>query len=183
MANTAIFWGINSILVGIVGANAQGTTEPLLATHALNIWSFLAAKLLYCLALEADEVIRTRARQLNQENCTHFWSFVAFVSGSVSSVSLVSTLVSRSAGYIILSIAWICAAITIVVYQYGSLVVDGCRWLFYELLKPFLNNIWNLIKGNNNSSSNNNNMLTETQQQRATVQVEIGREMISAVEV
>ncbi|KAJ4717542.1 hypothetical protein OWV82_012403 [Melia azedarach] len=167
MANSAIFWYINSVLVGIVGANVQGTTEPLLATHALNIWSFLGAKLLYCLALEADDVMRTRTLQLNQANYTHFWSLVAFVSGSVSSLSLVSTFVSHPAGYVILSIAWICAAITIVVYQYGSLIVDGCRWVCYEILKPFFNKIWNLIKGNNNS----NNMLTETQQQRATVQV------------
>lgn len=168
MSNAAVFQYLNPILIGIVAANVQGATQPLLATHALNIWSFLVATLVYCFALEAKDVVTgSPGPQQNQANsCTHFWSFVAFVHGSVSSVSLVSTFVSRSAGYIILCIAWPFAAISIVVYQYGSSILDGFRWLYHEILKPFFIRTWNRIKG-----GNKNNMLSETEHPRTQASV------------
>ncbi|KAL9448585.1 hypothetical protein AB3S75_015963 [Citrus x aurantiifolia] len=87
MLYQVIFAYLIPVLIGILGANTQGRTEPLFKTHTINMWGFIVAKAIYCFALAAD--IKSR---LHQENSSQLSGLVAVVSGSVSAVSLVSTL-------------------------------------------------------------------------------------------
>lgn len=138
MLYQVIFAYLIPVLIGILGANAQGRTEPLFKTHTINMWGFLVAKVIYCFALAAD--IKSR---LHRENSSQLSGLVAVVSGSVSAVSLVSTFLPSSIGHIILYTSWFCAATVIVLYQYGILLMDACRRFYYDTLKLLFTRIWN----------------------------------------
>ncbi|KAK9217431.1 hypothetical protein WN943_006058 [Citrus x changshan-huyou] len=128
-----VFGYLIPALIGIVGANMQGTNERLLETHTTNVWSFLITTAIYCYAHLA-----------HQENSSQSWALVARVSGSVSAVSLASTFVPRSdIGHIILYTAWLCSSIIIVVHQYGARFTEACRQLYNETLKPFCSQLYN----------------------------------------
>ncbi|KAJ4717533.1 hypothetical protein OWV82_012395 [Melia azedarach] len=139
-----IFGFLIPALTGIVGANVQGAAEPLFATHKMHICSFLLATSGYCGALAAD--VKSRR---SGANSSQFWRLVAVNLGSLSSVSLVSTLAECSVGNIILFTAWTCAGVIIFVYKYGKSFMAALRWLCYDILKPFFSTIFNLFQGDN----------------------------------
>lgn len=143
MLYQVIFAYLIPVLIGILGANTQGRTEPLFKTHTINMWGFLVAKVIYCFALAAD--IKSR---LHQENSSQLSGLVAVVSGSVSAVSLVSTFLPPSIGHIILYTSWFCAATIIFLYQYGILFMDACRRFYYDTLKLLFTRIWNWFQDN-----------------------------------
>ncbi|KAH9750828.1 WD REPEATS REGION domain-containing protein [Citrus sinensis] len=149
MSYPSIFGYLIPALIGIVGANVQGKTKPLLETHSINILSFLIATAIYCYAHSAD--LKSR---LHLENSSQFWGLVAIVSGSNSAISLVSTFIPRSnIGHFILYTTWIGTAIIVVVFQYGTLFSEACRQLYNETLKPFCIGICNRFRANNTSST------------------------------
>lgn len=97
-------------LIGIVGVYVQGTHDPLFETYAANMWSTLvAAVVFFC-----SEKI----------SCSEF---AAVVSGTLVSVSLISTLLAVKTGLIIICIAWTFAVFVVVVYRYGRWALDSCR--------------------------------------------------------
>ena len=148
MSYPSIFGYLIPALIGIVGANVQGKTKPLLETHAINILSFLIATAIYCYAYSVD--LKSRLRR---ENSSQFWCLVAVVSGSTSAISLISTFFPQSnTGHIILCAAWI-GTVIIVVYQYRTLFSEACRQLYSETLKPLCIDICNRFQANNTSSA------------------------------
>ena len=62
--------------------------------------------------------------------------YIAVVFGLLSILSLVSILVPRVIGYVILGIAWLSAAIFLVVFQGGRLIMDPVRWIYNKFIKP-----------------------------------------------
>ena len=132
MSYPNIFEYLIPALIGIVGANVQSKTKPLLKTHSINIWSFLIATTIYCYAHSAN--LKSR---LHPENSFQFWG-LAVVSGSTSAISLISIFIPCSnIGHFIFHTAWIGAAIIVVVFQYGTLFSEACHQFYSETLKPF----------------------------------------------
>ncbi|TQD70193.1 hypothetical protein C1H46_044273 [Malus baccata] len=83
----AIFAFLNPLLIGVLQVKCQGATESPFDTHPRHMWIFLSTTLVYCFALAAN--IKSR------RNCTAiFYSrmsgHIALLTGSLSSVSLVS---------------------------------------------------------------------------------------------
>lgn len=131
-----------------MAANVEGTNKPLFEKHGINMWAFLVGLGVYCFALVADINSRMHDHQANS-------SVIAVVSGSLSTVSLVSTLVPQVIGYIILCISWICAAIFIVVvYEDGKLYKGARSWIYKNVMESVLTH----IRNNNwfHEASNNN---------------------------
>ena len=136
-----IFAYLIPVLVGILGANVQGTTQPIFKTHTLNMWSFLVSQAIYCFAFATD--IKSLAQQ---ENSTKRSGIIAITSGSLSAISLVSTFLQGSSGHIILYISWPCAVVIVVYHQYGRLFIGASLQLYHDTLKPIFTNIWNWFR-------------------------------------
>ena len=147
LSYAVVFGFLIPVLVNVVAANAEGTNEPLLEKHGINMWFFLVGIGGYCAALNAD--IKSRIHQENssvaaadtntpihQKNSFDVCSLIAVVFGSLSTISLVSILVPRVIGYVILGIAWIFAAVFIAVYQDGRLIMDPGRLIYNKFIKP-----------------------------------------------
>lgn len=117
-----IFGYLISTLVTVVGANMQGTTKPLIEAHGVSLCAFLLATIFQYIALTADY-----KSQCNQANFSQFLDFIAVIVGSPFTVSLASKFIPHSIDDTILQIAWVCAAIIIVVCQNGRSFIDACR--------------------------------------------------------
>ena len=102
--------------------------QPLKETHRVCLYVFLVAIIVYCIAFVA---------QRSQANHSHFWGLVAIICGSLSTVSVISGFFTHSVAEIICYITVGCAAIIIVVYQYGSTFMDTCRRIYHDILKWF----------------------------------------------
>ncbi|KAJ4717540.1 hypothetical protein OWV82_012401 [Melia azedarach] len=139
-----VFGYLIPVLVGILGASVQGSSKPLFETNIQNMWTFFIASVLYCCALAAD--YSSRERRTNSSS--KIWSVIAVVSGSLSSVSVISIFLPHSISCIILYAAWISGAIIILVYQYGGLVKNASCWLYHEILRKISSNIWNGLRAN-----------------------------------
>lgn len=142
MPYPAVFLHLIPALIGILGANVQGTTKPLFETHLQNMWASLIAIVLYCFALPA--YMESRLRRANSFPLS---GVMAITSGSLASVSLVSTFLPRTIGHIILYVAWLCGISWVIMYQYGRCFIDACRWLYHEILNPFFSSIRNWFQG------------------------------------
>lgn len=138
MPHQSIFLYLIPVLIGILGANVQGTTEPIFITHALNMWSFLVFQAMYCFALATDI-----ESLFQQENSTNRSGIIAITSGSLSAISLVSTFLQGSTGHIILYVSWACAVVIVVYHQYGRLFVGACLQVYHDTLNPIFTHIWN----------------------------------------
>ncbi|KAK9213947.1 hypothetical protein WN944_005933 [Citrus x changshan-huyou] len=110
-----VFGYLIPTIAAVVGASVQGIAQPLKETHRVSLLVFLSAIIVHYIAFAADEM-----SQRNQANPSQLWGFIAIISGSLSTVSLVSILFTHSVAEIICYIALGCAAVIIVVYQYGS---------------------------------------------------------------
>lgn len=130
-------------LAAVVGANVQGTSKPLIETHRVSLCAFLVATIFYCIALAADY-----KSQHNQAKSSQFCGLIAVISGSLSAISLISTFFTNSIAEILLYNAWSCAAIIIVVYQYGRKFMVACHWLYEEILRPFFCNTLYWLQAN-----------------------------------
>lgn len=120
-----------------MAANVEGTNKPLFEKHGINMWAFLVGLGVYCFALVADINSRMHDHQANS-------SVIAVVSGSLSTVSLISTLAPQVIGYIILCISWICAAIFIVVvYEDGKLYKGARSWIYKNIMESALTHMQN----------------------------------------
>ena len=87
-----------------VGANLRGTTKLLMETHRVSLCLFLTTIIIHYIAFVAD-----KRSQRNQANPSQLWGLIAIISGSLSTISLVSTFFTSAE--IICYIALGCAAI------------------------------------------------------------------------
>ncbi|XP_024957638.2 uncharacterized protein LOC112499238 [Citrus sinensis] len=127
-----IFGYLTPTIAAVVDASIQGIAQPLKETHRVSLCVFLGAIIIHYIAFAADKM-----SQRNQANPSQFWGLIAIISGSLSTISLASTFFTYTVAEIICYIALGCAAIIIVVYQYGSRFMDACRWIYDDILGPF----------------------------------------------
>lgn len=148
-----------AIIAAAMGASVQGITKPLMETHKVSLCVFLAAIIVHYIAFAAD-----KWSQHNQVNPSQFWGLIGVIFGSLSTVSLVSTFFTHSVAEIICYIALGCAAIIIVVYQYGSMFTDACHSIYQEILSPFFDSTLNWFQDNN---------INSTEQQQGSINEEV----------
>ncbi|KAK2650632.1 hypothetical protein Ddye_018121 [Dipteronia dyeriana] len=110
----AVFGFLIPLLVGILEVNSQGTNKSSFETHPANMWAFLSATFIYCFAFAAD--MKSQLHSSTTTGQSKLSSLTAVVSGSLSSVSLVSVFLSRLLGRL-LFIIW---ALVIVMFFLSS---------------------------------------------------------------
>ncbi|PON82952.1 hypothetical protein TorRG33x02_212480 [Trema orientale] len=136
----AVFAFLNPLLVGVLQVKCQSQSASPFDTHRSDMWTFLLATLVYCFAFAAN----TRRRRYAVIS-----GHVALISGSLSSVSLVSVLLPRSLGRLIF-FTWIILPV-VVSRQTISCI---CRWISKSIFRLYLGvvNRFNMIKcGNTNT--------------------------------
>ncbi|KAK4847451.1 hypothetical protein QYF36_002032 [Acer negundo] len=136
----AVFLFLNPLLVAVLqAANNQGTNRYSFETHPANLWVFLLATIVYCFAFVAD----IKSQDYNT-SYAQLYSLVAVISGSLSSVSLISVFLPDLPGRLIF-IPW--AFVPIVVSR--NLIKRLCCWLYQMIKKTFLQavRIWNWFRG------------------------------------
>ncbi|KAI9181966.1 hypothetical protein LWI28_020587 [Acer negundo] len=118
----AVFGFLIPLLVAVLQlqVNNQGTNNYSFQTHPANLWVFLLSTIVYCFAFVAD--IKS---QYYKPSCAQLYSLVAVISGSLSSVSLISLFLPDLPGRLIF-IPW--AFMSIVVSR--SLIISLCCWLY-----------------------------------------------------
>ncbi|KAH7576298.1 hypothetical protein ACOSP7_003466 [Xanthoceras sorbifolium] len=138
----AVFGFLIPLLIAVLQVNNQGTNNYSFETHPTNLWAFLLATLVYCLAFAADIKYQFYNPRLSYAQLSRL---VAVISGSLSSVSLISIFLPYLPGRLIF-IVW--ASFSTVVSR--SLIISLCRWLYYQMImKTFFQvvGIWNRLKG------------------------------------
>ena len=137
-----VFGFLITTIAAVLGASVQGMAQPLKETHRVCLYVFLVAIIVYCIAFVA---------QRSQANHSHFWGLVAIICGSLSTVSVISGFFTHSVAEIICYITVGCAAIIIVVYQYGSTFMDilvvGSTMTFWNGFKLSISIPQNISKG------------------------------------
>ncbi|XP_052298453.1 uncharacterized protein LOC127902701 isoform X1 [Citrus sinensis] len=123
-----VFGYLIATIAAVLGASVEGIAQPLKETHRVCLYVFLVAVIVQCIAFVA---------QRNQANHSHFWGLIAVICGSLSAVSLIAAFFTHSVAEIICYIALGCAAIIIVVYQYGSMFINACRRIYDDILGWF----------------------------------------------
>ncbi|KAK3195133.1 hypothetical protein Dsin_026443 [Dipteronia sinensis] len=135
----AVFGFLIPLLVAVLQVNNQGTNNHSFETHPANLWAFLLATLVYCFAFVAD--IKS---QYYNSSYAQLYSLVVVISGSLSSVSLISVFLPDLLGRLIF-VLW--AFVSIFVSR--SLIIGICCWLYQTIMKIFFQvvGIWNRFKG------------------------------------
>ncbi|TXG62634.1 hypothetical protein EZV62_009628 [Acer yangbiense] len=135
----AVFGFLIPLLIALLQVNIQGINKYSFETHPANLWVFLLSTSVYCVAFAAD--IQSKSYSANY---TQLFSFVAVISGSLSSVSLVSMFLPPLLGRLIF-IPW---AFVFIVLSRG-LIVSICRWLYQMIIKTFFQvvGIWDRFRG------------------------------------
>ncbi|TXG62637.1 hypothetical protein EZV62_009631 [Acer yangbiense] len=135
----AVFGFLIPLLIALLQVNNQGTNKYSFETHPANFCVFLLATFVYCVAFAADMKSKfyiTKYAKLS--------SFVTVISGSLSSVSLISIFLTPLLGRL-LFISW--AFVSIVLSR--GFIVSICHWLYQTIMKTFFQvfGIWNRFKG------------------------------------
>ncbi|KAL5798835.1 hypothetical protein ACOSQ2_003655 [Xanthoceras sorbifolium] len=133
----AVFGFLNPLLIAML----QVTNNYSFETHLANLWAFLLGKFVYCVAFAADTKYQFYNPRLSYAQLSRL---VAVISGSLSSVSLISIFLPYLPGRLIF-IVW--ASFSIVVSR--SLIISICRLLYQMIMKTFFQVvcIWNRLKG------------------------------------
>ncbi|KAK4848816.1 hypothetical protein QYF36_017751 [Acer negundo] len=118
-----VFGFLIPLLVAVLQVNNQGTNNHSFETHPANLWVFLLATLVYCFVFVS---------QYYNQSYAQLYSLVAVISGSLSSVSLISVFLPDLPGRLIF-IPW--AFVSIVVSR--SLIISLCCWLYQMIMKTF----------------------------------------------
>ncbi|KAK2650696.1 hypothetical protein Ddye_018185 [Dipteronia dyeriana] len=129
----AVFGYLNPLLVAVLQVNNYS-----FETHTANLWVFVLATLIYCFAFIAD--IKS---QFYNPSYAPLSTLVAVISGSLSSVSLISVFLPDLPGLLIF-IPW--AFVSIVVSR--SFIISLCSWI-YQMIRFQVVGIWNRFKGSN----------------------------------
>ena len=136
-----VFGFLIPLLVAVLQlqVNNQGTNKYSFETHPANLWVFLLATTVYCFAFVAD--IKS---QYYNTSYAQLYSLLAVISGSLSSVSLISVFLPDLPGRLIF-IPW--AFVSIFVSR--NLNINLCCWLYQMIMKTFFQvvGIWNPFKG------------------------------------
>ncbi|TXG62629.1 hypothetical protein EZV62_009623 [Acer yangbiense] len=135
----AVFGFLIPLLIALLRVNNQGGKNYSFETHPANLWVFLLATFAYCVAFAADiqsKFYSTKYALLS--------SCVAVISGSLSSVSLISIFLPPLLGRLIF-IPW--AFVSIVLSR--GFIVSICRWFYRMIMKSFFQvfDIWNRFRG------------------------------------
>ncbi|KAL7194387.1 hypothetical protein ACSBR1_034740 [Camellia fascicularis] len=93
-----VFQYLTPLLLGVLGLMSIGKTESIFKTHPANLWAFLSATLIYCPALG---LMKTKTID-NSETCSQILTYVLFISGTFSCVSLFSILLPNLIGKLVL---------------------------------------------------------------------------------
>ncbi|KAI9182631.1 hypothetical protein LWI28_027345 [Acer negundo] len=137
----AVFGFLIPLLVAVLQlqVNNQGTNNYSFQRHPANLWVFLLSTSVYCFAFIAD--IKS---QYYNPSYAQLYSLVAVISGSLSSVSLISLFLPDLPGRLIF-IPW--AFMSIVVSR--RLIISLCCWLYQMIMKIFFQvvGIWIRFKG------------------------------------
>ncbi|TXG62583.1 hypothetical protein EZV62_009577 [Acer yangbiense] len=130
----AVFGFLIPLLVAVLQLN-QGTNNYSFQTHPANLWVFLLSTSVYCFAFVAD--IKSNPSYAQR------YSLVAVISGSLSSVSLISLFLPDLPGRLIF-IPWAFASIVVS----RSYIINLCCWLYQMIMKTFFQvvGIWNRFK-------------------------------------
>lgn len=114
----AVFAFLNPLLIGLLQVQSQSTMDSPFKTHPANMWTFLLATVLYCLAFAAN-IKRRRLRS----RYALFSRDVALISGSLSSVSLISIFLPGLLRQLIF-FSWIIFSIVVL----RQFIFCMCRW-------------------------------------------------------
>ncbi|KAK3195132.1 hypothetical protein Dsin_026442 [Dipteronia sinensis] len=130
----AVFGFLIPLLVAVLQMNNQGTNNYSFETHPANLWVFLLATLVYCFAFVAD---------IKSQYYNPSYAQLAVISGSLSSVSLISLFLPDLPGRLIF-IPW--AFVSIVVSR--SLIISLRFWLYQMIMNTIFQvvGIWNRFK-------------------------------------
>ena len=141
----AVFAFLNPLLIGVLQVQCQGQSVSPFDTHRSDMWTFLLATLVYCFAFAAN--IKRRGGRTTYALIS---GHVALISGSLSSVSLVSVFLPKLLGRLIF-FSWIILPV-VVSRQMISCI---CRWISKSIFRLHFRvvNRFNMIKYGNNEQS------------------------------
>ncbi|KAK2650614.1 hypothetical protein Ddye_018103 [Dipteronia dyeriana] len=127
------------LLIALLQVNNQGTNKYSFETHPANLWVFLPATFVYCVAFAAD-----MKSNFYSTNYAKLSRFVAVISGSLSYVSLISIFLPPLPGRLIF-IPW--TLVSIVLSR--GLILRICCGLYQMIMKTFFQvfGIWNRFRG------------------------------------
>ncbi|KAK3195083.1 hypothetical protein Dsin_026393 [Dipteronia sinensis] len=135
----AVFGFLIPLLIALLQVNDNGGSACYFETHPVNMWVFLLATFAYCIAFVADfqsKFYSTKYAKLSR--------FIAVISGSLSSVSIISIFLPPLLGPLIF-IPWAFMSI----FLSRGFIVSICRW-FYQMIKIafyHIFDIWNRFRG------------------------------------
>ncbi|KAL5798839.1 hypothetical protein ACOSQ2_003659 [Xanthoceras sorbifolium] len=159
----AVFGFLIPLLIAVLQVNNQGTNNYSFETHPANLWAFLLATLVYCFAFAADIKYKFYNPRLRYAQLSRL---VAVISGSLSSVSLISifllldflsqislncssfSLDCSHLPYLPGRLIFIVGA-SFSIFVSRSLIISICRLLYQMIMKTFFQvvGIWNRLKG------------------------------------
>lgn len=140
----AIFAFVNPLLIGVLQVKAQGAYASPFDTHPGDMWTFLVATLLYCFAFAAN--IKCHPHQT--KTCSRISATVALLSGSLSSVALLSIFLPPLLARLIF-FSW--TVLPLIVAR--QLIHQTFHWLFQwarKVVSLFLDIIGNRFKATGN---------------------------------
>lgn len=153
----AIFAFLNPLLVGVLQVKGQSSKVSPFDTHPADMWTFLLATLLYCFAFAAN--IKYHG-QRTSASYSRISGHVALLSGSLSSVSLLSIFLPTLLGRLIF-ILWL----TFPMIVARQLNIHGfCHWLYQWTTKALLFLFFNTVENRCLRASNANNLAQEQPQ-------------------
>ncbi|KAK2650624.1 hypothetical protein Ddye_018113 [Dipteronia dyeriana] len=135
----AVFGFLIPLIIAVLQVNNQGINKYSFETHPANLWVFLLATFVYYVAFAADIQSKFYSTKYGKLS-----SFVAVISGSLSSVSLVSIFLPPLLGRLIF-IPW--AFVSIVLSR--GFIVSICSLFYQMIMKTFFQvfDIWNRFRG------------------------------------
>ncbi|KAL3537004.1 hypothetical protein ACH5RR_000370 [Cinchona calisaya] len=111
-------------LLAVVAFKYQGSSEDPSKTHPLQTWSFVLAIFIY--SLITSFAITIKQPQNQSAKFLQFLKLAALASGVVSSLLLVSLLLPRFPGLILLYTSW---ALFAIILAWPILQMATCNWL------------------------------------------------------
>lgn len=141
----AVFAFLNPLLIGLLQVKFQGTSVSPFDTNPAQFHTFLLATLVYCLAFATHMKCRR-----GPTNYTSLSGHMALISGSLSSISLVSIFLPRLLGRLIL-LSWI----ILLVIVSRQLIFCVFLWTYQRISKVILQLYLRVVNGFNMKYGNN----------------------------
>ncbi|PON82949.1 hypothetical protein TorRG33x02_212450 [Trema orientale] len=126
-----VFAFLNPLLIGVLQVKCQGASLSAFDTDPANMYTFLLATLVYCFAFASN--LKCRRRRRDWTNHALLFDHMALISGSLSSVSLVSVFLPGLPGQLIF-FSWI----ILPVFLSRHLIFRICRWPYLWISKAIV---------------------------------------------